>query len=617
MRDYDDMNEISKNYKTKTYKIMVQKGYLENKKYPTFYWKIIASIYFQLFEKDMELNINDKFKSIYDIYVDFCINYKPFDSKYNNQFPDLNDKIIIYLYNSAIKNHFYESELIFNTNFLSQINFNNFEYSLLHFRNETKDHIYYPMIDYDFLCKNSRIVNIQFLVQSKENNKILENIIKKILGFPNHNKILLILRKICNGFFEFNLSDFTLIFDVIDKFFANNEEFIMTVLFYYKHNFLPNSIVYLLNKSLYYRYVKIELSLEWIVSNCYDNSINNLLKIYHLSNENYFSVCSKCKNIDIYRKIHRIAKEDKYDNIIQGFEIFITSRLKNGEIDFGCIDDITTDYSFMMNIKYELLSFYIEQKDYDTVLNSNKYIGDIDFTTPIVANSVGRSLCPKMFNQLYQNVEHSEQLIYNIVIGSISTDNLFWVNKYPQIISMMKNDEIVRNIIPFGGINLYKMYRSILTSDDINIILHKCILNDNYKLFTHIYYTENIYLMNRSFLLIEACKNNKEDYILLLIDTNASNCIKILNLYSSILSIKILNMLFCIISKEYDLNDTKTQTLILEKAIINILLNTNLKTKLWLKSHIKICDILSMGIRTRSYSYISSDSESEVISIIE
>lgn len=550
-----DETHIDNNNLTNVQKLLIAKGYLYSPLYPTYYWKLIATIYYILFRHEMKPVIFNNKKSLKDIYKSYCENYKPFRNL---------DSVISIIY-SDLEN-IYESHVVSNFSFLSQIDFNDFYGSIENFKEENKEYVCFPQINYEFMEKESLHDFYHIIDRRFKNNRI---------------NVILILRKITNGYYKFNIDDLKLVIDVCNCFF-NNSHIINSIFFFNDTN---DEILSLLG------YKEIKRTIDYYVKNCHENGLFNIISL--VNKRNYLLISKECKCINMFRQIF-FNYDDSYDKL-ESFRIFIYNKIIEGKDDFGKIDDICEDLTIMKKIKYELMSFYIEKMNYDAIKLGLTMIGEFDNLHISILEGVGKSSSLEMYDYFYKNISLNHEQLKVIIISNLKKGKYVFHEKFNEVISSCNNKEIINKIIPISGIKLYKEYRNIINQFDIINIVKLSIKNDNNNLFFYIWNHENCRNIISKIVMIVACKYKRYNIIEYIIDFLDFKCY-INELYYDL---KILKIILSRLAINNDLNDPDFQNKYLSKIL------TSSKYRSFLSKHLTI----NMSKRSYSEEYISSDED--------
>lgn len=568
---------------TKIQKILIDRGYLYDPRYPSYYWKLIACIYLTIFKKELPRVNNTNKKSIKDLCKEFCESYTPFKDSI-----DFRDKVILTIYNNAKLGLIYETEIATNLIFLSQVNFDDFFYSLEHFDYITKEYISYPPINIDFLIENSLLIK-ELSNHSPNLNKDINRIINDSFKKSNQN-VVFILRKISNGNYKISLKNLMLAINVCNIFFSDS--FIKnSIIFWCKFNNVPQGIILI----IYPKFTEYEnIDLKWYVKNCCHNGLNDVLHYYPINKNNYISIGKECNTINMFRKIFH-SLDNSYDRE-ELFRKYALVKIKSGVDNLGDISDICTDFKILDKIKYEILSYYIENLNYEAIKNGNIQVGGFNYYCDIIYEAVGKSCSIEMYNFIYPDQILDKSIIKIIIIASLKKESRVFIDEFPEIIAFNSKHEILNNIIPLCGFGLFKQYRVIFNTIDICNILYLSIKNYNDNLFIYICNKENCHYMISKNMLMLACINKQYKIIEIIINHDINFLPYIDELpYDK----KILKLLLIKLATRYNLNDFEFQY----NHLFRIL--TESKYLEWLNKNITIL------VRKRTYSdgYISSDTE--------
>lgn len=657
-------------------KTMVDKRIIINNDYPTYYWKLLAAIYLTITKKilpkitdkylhkigfssnnrirSLSLDENERIiesisikgiRSIYDLYINFNVAYRPFkrnniDEKieslgYNiNSLPSMRDKIIIKIKDLMNKHklHPAEFELMRYPIFINHINFMSFYETLSNFKLEDREHISWPELDYEILQHRSKIfaleINNKIVINMK---KVIHSILTKKYGI-NRFFAYNFLKKIISGNYDLNLSDIYFVFDLLKFFFEKFAMFyIVNILFVLKMRNIPVSIIAIYDKMLLSHYINIEISLEYVVANYTIDFVKFILDKFEINNNNVTSILGKCKNIEIFTLILNRCKELGIVDIAEGVKEFTIHSLSNINFDLGKIISLFDDFDGMMfPYKNEIFAIYIEKCDFNSVRNFINCFNNYNFNTELIRKAVGRSRSIEMFQLIYGcKYKYDSELLKDVIIHSCSKGSDIFLNHFHKFSSKMDISDIVLSLSESNNIILMKKYRAQIPYYVFEQCIIKTIRKNNITMFSYLWFESDHLLMNTKEMITIACELNKRFFLEILLKDRKYDLkfyVDIFNLCSKKSNKYILNMILSYIGNIVDINFPIIQLFTLKTGIYNIIKYNTKEVNEWLKENLNVLpifktfeDTFEVKIRKRrniihhfsENSYISSDDEED------
>lgn len=617
-------------------KIMVDKKIIINDNYPSYYWKLIASIYYMILGKDMESisgNIlifdpeNTYINSLYDLYVNFKSGYIPFrknllDIKLKklryNMFliNSVKDKMIL-IANDYAKNRKFkkcEIELMSHPEFVSNLNFISFYESLSNFVLEDKLHISWNKI-YNIDLKTDLLFDFY-----KNTDKELER--KNV--FKSYN----IMKMILSDYYEIRITDLYFILDLVRFLFKDlSYKYVNNILFICKLKGVPISIIMIYDRFLAEEYNNIDLTPEYMVSNLTPNFVNNYIYMFRINNENFVSVISNCNDFNMFKIIiNKIVGLGIYVGISEVKEFIFKSILakqNNIESIIGLIPEIQTD---IIIYRDNILSLYIEILNYDSIRNITEYFKDLNVYNDRIANSVGRSCSLDMLFFMYDASKIGDSLKKNIILESCKKGSKIFLDYYVQISYTIEFNDIVMSICESSNTDMILPYKTFIQCYVLNSCIVKTIEVDNLNMFMYIWNNNNRQGVNFHEIILLTCKYNRVYMLDIILNSKFFDLkfyISIFNECTLYSNINIIGKILLYIGDIVDINLTYIQICKLGRGIINILNSHDYDKIEWLENNISISSVFKISNNSnhkkreiiRKYgidSYVSSDDEDDL-----
>lgn len=654
---------------TKVEKVMVDYKIIINDLFPSYYLKLLVSIYI-IIEK-IDLSVNNNFKmvtlfeklllidykdtnhtnkgsinSIYDLYKNYKNNYRPFsktciDEKlksrgYNLDYIiDNKDKIILYIREILKEKNITRIEQYFinNNHFMICLDFNNLYESLTNFKDEKRESINYPEINYDILLKESIIFKREIIKDNYSNkDRTLEKILKK--EFPLAiQKCKIILRKILSHDYDISIYDVELSLKLMGIIFEDNSfKYINSILYKLKQRKIPSSIIMSYDRIIGIKYVDITLDLEYILRECTNELFKQEFSNYGILNVNLEGIAKSCNNMDIFLYFINRIKEifTNHDFYIQ---LFILRQLKEINDPFVNLHESFPDIKIiMLDVKYDILVIYLERNKIDMVQKSIEYVKDYNFNDPRVSYAVGKSCNKEIFYLLYGNrniEEYNKDVLKNITCGCFSKGSDIFFKMFYSSLDNIVTDEIITNLIKSFNTILLLKYIPYITSDNFIRYLIETIKDDNIVMFQCLLHLVSIEIKNHDQILFNICILNRLQMLNFMIEINNYNpdyIIKIVEICLFQTNKLILNKLFNLIGHYYDFNHSQNQLFKLKRIVTFILNSSRNDLKEWFLEKVTIVSLLKdLSINNNDYinkrrkilhkysdiSYISSDEDEE------
>lgn len=637
--------------------VIIETRILFNDDYPTYYWKLIAGIHFIVFKfhmikitsdyvcnifnidsnrirssSEIEIDLTTgilEINSIYAIYINFILSYKPFKSSnidrklkklgYDlNLFSSIKDKVIVFVKDFANNGRLHPAEvaLCSSLDFLSSLNFLSFYESLSNFSLRKENYITQPLIDYSLLASLTQ----NFIADNNESTTFLNSLLSVRYG-ENKDIAKIILRRIVSGDFDISISDLYLTFDLcVFIFILDAERYIHTILFMMKLKNIPIGTIIIYNPLLASTYFNIELTLSYAVFNCCEIGISQIFDRLSISYDykDIDNVMSKCYSVEMFKIVC-----EKY-NYKNGMSAFIIENLKNGITKFPGLEKIKENLEeSISSVKYPILKIHIEHLNYEFIDISISHVDDYDFCRDEVAYSIGRSESLEMFNYFYSKLQISNSVITNVILGALSKGNDLFMKYFSNEALTIPIDDIIGEIIHSNNIDLLSKYRSQMSFIKIEEWLLITIDEDNIAVFLYLWKNTDHSFFNFFNICLKCIvKNNIFILNLVLRDSTLSVnfFVRMLEKINIDTNIHIFNILFSYIGEKVDMTLHKVQLFKLKKIINRILLSENKRLILWLKENISILPLLTFvnGINNKrlkiyhcnsSDDYLSSDED--------
>lgn len=630
-------------------KVMVDREIIINNNYPSYYWKLIAAIYFMILGKDME-PINDisfddikevenktfktrirskseseidvspflisgittrDIKSIYDYYLNFKLGYKPFKNnsidktikklKYDcSKLFSIRDKMILVISNAAklSKLQKQENKLVAYPQFINCINFISFYESLTNFKCDKKIGITWFDKNYDFLFQKSKIFANEFHKCNYNRglaiNKVLEvKYGRKGIENSTTSKAYNLIKMIISGDYIINISDLYFIFDLCKYFFDENcEIYISNVLFVCKNQNVSLGVIMLYDSLLMTEYINIELTLEYIVSKLSIEFADVYITKFELNSSNLESVLTNCRNFQMFEIVYKKALELDIpiciDHIL-GFIIkSILRKEKNSDSMINLIPSLNDE---LPKFKEKIVAAYIEICDFEFIKAIFNYFPDIDVNIDIISIACGRSCSIDMYELLYNSKFVPELVIKNIIIGSLKVGSEIFFNMFTSIAETLEITDIILAISESFNTNIMCKYKDQLTYYIIDLCLDKTIVLDNIIMFSYLWSLNDHTFTDFKKLIITCCKYNRNFYLDKLLKVRKFELkfyIHIFDYCSKNSNILIINKILIEIGNILDISLTFVQLTKLEKGIRNILESGDYLKIQWLKENLVI-----------------------------
>lgn len=668
-------------------KVMVDKRILINDDYPSYYWKLIASIYNIITGKDMEriseicfsdIGVIDKktgnrrirsksesedgfqpiilthvtlngINSLHDLYVNFIVGYKPFrnnktDVKLNNLgyntsiIHSVRDKMILHAsnYSRMGKLHKVEIELMSHVQFVNCLNFMFFYESLTNFIPEQPLHISWNEINYVKMYNESDMFgsNLNLIFTKSKRDilfKILDTKYENVdLSIKNKNKFKAynILKMISSDNYIIRIEDLYFIIDLCLYIFgAHSSKYISNILFICKLNRTPISLIILCCPFFIEEYNKIELTVEYMVSNLTSQFVKNYVYKFEVNEDNIESIFSHCKDFDMFEVIFNECKNRDLNVDILDMKGFIIKSIiikeKNQE---NLISLIPTLEKELLNYKDEIISSYIEILEFELVKGIIDHFKDFNLYNDQISKAVGKSCSLQMLQQIYDIDNLSDELKKNIVIESCKRGSSIFLNFFTKL--NIHTDEIILAISESTNTEMFSIYKFSMSLEIIEECIAKTIEMDNLVMFLFLWEINHDNI-NFYRLILLTCKYNRISILNLMLTTKKFELKFYLNIFnecSKYSNIAIMEKILKCIGNIVDVSLTFIQLTKLEKGISNILRSGDNHKILWLKdnlsinqlfrtTHISLSDKLSKKREIlHKYGedqYISSDDEEE------
>lgn len=671
--DNNSKEQIKSYYKSfnDVEKIIVDQGYLWNdEQYPSLYWKIIAGIYYLINRQHMPLidkiyansslevdssrirssSEGEPFKicSIYDIYINFKIAYKPFkrdniDIKlvklgYQIEFlPSVKDKLILFIKDFATKNklHPIEKELCENISFLLSINFMSFFESLLNFKYEPQEYIFESPY-YDLLYYESSIFKEEIDKDiNQKPDKVVYNILYKV--YKNYySRLIILLKKMLLGDFFIRIDDLLIALQFCRYFFTTevSKKYITDILLIMKHRCISPIVVMLFDSSLNIQYCMLEPTTEYITK--HTNKIDITMLPITLSN--YIDVAGNCVSLEQFRSVIKHIKNKDFQDIKSCIKLFIVNMLKSGFINFGDLSDIDPQISdIVVDVKYDILSSYIRVSNFKLIKSSFDSITDWDLQNYKLIEATGESCNPKILEHIYGMGPYTDKFVSTIILscykkGSSIFDEYFFhpifahLSYNGNLLMKINDNDILNSIVESHNVTLLIKYSFAIDLNNANNLILKSIISNNLSMFSYLISNIKYEFINiESLVLTAAIYDRKIMLIVLLFETDKENnntinkdnkfYFNILKQCVSIVSHEILNIFFNRMT--YDYRDPKIQLFVLRRIFNKILRSKN---KSWLEDNVSIIPIhqskpnskkTKISLYEYNSCYISSDDESD------
>jgi hypothetical protein len=635
--------KVNYNNFTLVEKLIIDRKILFDDDYPTFYWKIIAVIYFMItgctllkiddnylhnnYKDDItrirtssesEVDNNKfKIKSIYDLYINFSESYHPFKPdaidnkitrlKYNNDYlPSIKDKLIIIIddYAEHEKFHYAEIEICKNLNFILTIDFSDFYNSLVKFKLEQKSFISYSPIDYSILFMETEKLTNYKQLEYQLGEKFKTNL----------NNAKLIITRLQIGDCDFNIEILYLVLDVIKKVFPISIAKLYThsVLFMMKLKNVSISIIMLYNSRLSNEYFEIEPTLEYAVSETYKLNYINLLEKLPFTKENYQNVLSKCNSDERFKYFLNLAKSMGFNDYQSSFIKFSLNNLNRNFTSIDYTEEFPNMAEIFEIVKYDIIKSHIKQNRITYIKYAVDNFNNIDFTDIRISSEVGKSNSLEIFKLIY-NDKYNHEILKSVILSNLEIGSDLFINVFPLV--LLTKDEIILAISKSNNINLIGKYRDDMCQNIIVQCMKFNIIDDNIIMFCYFW-------NNTSHRLF--CIDSYQDFIKIAINYNRLIILRILlngryqplsfylpaiinYLKESKVNIYILNLLFHQLNMKW--NEPISQLIFL-KPIIELILNSNNKELIqWLNENVKLQPLFKMKFINNYNDYISSDSD--------
>lgn len=639
---------------TKVEKVMVDYRIIINDLFPSYYMKLLISIY--IIMERVNLSINNSYKmitlfqklllveskdnidskninSILELYENYKKNYIPFSSNCLNEFlkykgynldyiTEERDKIILYLREITKTNSVTRLEKYFidNNNFMIHINFNNLYESLTNFKEEKKDSINYPEIDYNILINESNIFREELHnITISDKDKILENILKK--KFPSSlNRSKIILKKILSHDYDISTQDIELSFELMRFIFGeNSDKYINSILYKLKQRKIPPSIIISYDRDIGLKYISTEVKLEYILKECKDELFKNEISKYNISEIDLVTISKSFSNIEIFLYFINILKQldINYNLYVQ---CFILEQLKT-KIDMfvNLHHSIPNIEEILMEVKNEILIIYIERNKIIEIKKTLECVSDYNFNDTQISYAVGRSCNIDIFHLLYgNNIEgYNKGTLKNVILGCLSKGRTIFFKMLNHFVDDISNDDIISNIIKSFNISLFSLYISYIKIGDYDRYILDTIKNNNFLMFKCLVKLVNLKIENIDFIIINIIRLNRNDMLDIILENNNFTIEYILRIFEICFSYSskvILNRLSAIISKKYNFNDPIIQKTKLRRIITSILNSNNNDLKDWFLEKVTVETPETKNKKIISHKqpdilYISSDDE--------
>lgn len=651
-------------------RVIVDNGYLWNDKdYPSLYWKILAGIYYLLYKRHMphidnsystsvfefDSSLKDdqsKIRSFYDIYIIFKGSYKPFnlyniDTKlssigyYLEYLPSTKDKMILFIRELAIENKFHpvEKELCNSISFLLSINFMSFFESLLLFNYEQSNYIF-ESPSYDILHYESNIFKDEFFKNPNKNPSSIVTVIASKICQKYYPYVVLSLKKMLSGDFFIRNDDLMSTLYFCKNFFKPEvaKSYITDILLIMKYRKISPTIIMIFDRSLSPEYDKIEPTIEYISKHLTKIDITLLPITY----SNYIDVAGNCKSVENFRKVITFIKNEGWSDIKSCIKKFIINSMKCNYINFGDLSDIDPNiYDIIIELKYDILASHICMSRIELIkISLDDSIGKWDLQNKKIIEAIGESCNVNILEQVYKGGQYTNEFIKLITLACYKKGSTVFADYfshpiftifslYSNVFNRISDEEIVNAIVESNNINLMKKYRFAITINNIDELISKTVVSNNFQMFmyllsdidyqfiemkslilkTAIYERITMLKILISFLLTKRKINNNEDINDFLLN--------ILKRCVSSVSYNILNVFFN--TMKYDYNESKVQLFDLRYVICKILKTSN---KEWLEDNINVLPIFYLNFhnlvmkrkfyhRSLNSIYMSSDEESD------
>lgn len=597
--------------------IMNEKNIIHNDKYPTQYWKIIASIYFMI--KGKLPSVTFEKKSIYDLYLNFNSINRPFrnntiDTALKNLGYDLNiiqstkDKMIILVKYYSNDYNECETELCENLNFLNYINFLSFYETLINFKLEKKESICRKLINFSVLERESQVFKSE---KKKINNSSGNFIFNSLLKRLKHNistsgKIKILISKFLSGDFNIRIEDLNLVILFCKQIFGKkSENYIKDLLIVLKIKKIPIGIIILVDSELALEYHSIENSLEYVVKNSKNIDLNTVINYFSLTKENYANIISKCNSEDKFHFMFFYSKELHDERIEEAIGKFIIGIVSNGGNFISNLREYHHDIiNLMENLKYEILVAHIKNLNIKGIETSMKHAKNYDFENSSIVEAVGRSSSVPIFKLIYpRDKRFSIEFAKSLVLSNLSVGSEVFYNMSPVIRGYISNHEIVNSLVDSQNSNLLQKYKNDIKSDTIE----KSVAIGNIVTFNYIWNMELSFDIDK---LVEiAIKNQREKILSVLLTKYNADIVKLILKNWQYMNISILDILFK--KMNLDFNDPKVQLLKLGNVIVKIL-ESDFRD--WFLDNVKVVDFFNLALREEDLFYDYSDDELEYFS---
>lgn len=648
-------------------KTMVDRGYVwMDDLYPSLYWKIIAGIFYIINKRDMD-PIDDKYKSIsidedatrirsssegeqvktrtiYDIYVNFKLAYRPF--KKNNidvklqklGYPvecitSVKDKLILFVKDFAVqgKLHPVESELCKSISFLLSLNFMSFYESLLNFEYEPIEYVF-DSPSYDILYHESHIFReLRDKDIYKPSEKIIHDVANVIVetGRP---RVILALKKILLGNFMVRIEDLFLTLYFCREFFTSSVAslYIHDILCMMKYRNVSIAIVVMFEPKLAQDYVLIEPTIEYIVAN--SNKLD--IKQLPITISNYFSVINSCNTINKLTTVIDIIKENRWlivnDYINTSFRA-ILKKQPVSSIDLFNLQYVIDTFSISIDNRYELFASYIRLSNKNLIDTAMKEKWNYDDIRLIEA--VGESCNVDNLLRVYGIGPYTDEFIKTVVLSCYRKGSSLFSDYFTdRNLINVTDSEIINNVIISKNVCIVEKFRLSLNITNVDDLLVKVIVNDNFPVFIYFLSTIDKHYLNMRTLILTAALHNRHTMLLCLFDDHSSlnkdhikvtgnnpngNSFYLSILYQCVYSINSYTLSLFFSKMTYDYNNIHIQKFTLNRLFRKIYKSSN---RQWLEDNIKICHTVSCNNDSKKVKitndkinedYISSDSDSD------
>lgn len=638
MRLYELLEDLNKSYSkediykrlyksnvnlTTVERIMLQEDIIHCQDYPTFYWKLLATIYFMLKGKKMIMDTNRK--SIFEVTEHFFNNI-PFNDMFIDKnltdyhvclLQNLNDKLLLYIHTASIKNnlHTCECELLKDANFLTNLNFIDLTTSLSHFKiHEEKEYITQYYLDHHRLMNLSKKYSYIATHSFISVDKTLRDLLKSEFS-SNTDLAFVLFKKIMAGNYSVNLNQVKLCIEVCKFIINDSSKYINNILFELKLRKVSLAIIILFLPDYYMDYYLITLSVGYLMNNCTRDFLEQKIHQFEFTENNVLSIFQNCNDLQDFSLIYHQCKHISSDKLKLCSEAFILGGIQKNIIDTHIYDfSIFNELDATEELKEKIFAMYVSNEDYKGMTSMNEQF-KINLNSDIIATAVGYSMKSEIFTYVYNDfLENENNFLRNkcVILACLNKGSFYFCKLLPWTNSKISFENKIIQLSVCGNVFLIKKFENsvnLLTS----ITLIRISMDEN-KMEMFKYLLKRFFSNNHEYVAEQVILKNNVTMLDFLNNHNTLNLkfyLKMLHKHIQKCSLFTISVIFGYL--HLDMRNTLTQLLIMKNIFIDILQCE--EKRVWLLQRVSVCEFITSQCLfkkpRRCVDYVSSEEESD------